>query len=146
MQSCGVVAPPIAPEDIGIEAKIRAQKKVVEEKFKEAEEAYYVLSNAKTRKSYDMFGHSGRSQKFENMIQEKKKAEGEQTQNNKKPLVTKRDYYEVLGTSPDALDDEIKKAFRKISRQYHLDLQTYPTVTFGEGSIPLPPLQPVTSQ
>ena len=25
--SCGVVAPPIPPEDIGIEAKIRAQKK-----------------------------------------------------------------------------------------------------------------------
>ena len=28
MESCGVVAPPIPPEDIGIEAKIRAQKKV----------------------------------------------------------------------------------------------------------------------
>ena len=28
MESCGVVAPPIPPEDIVIEAKIRAQKKV----------------------------------------------------------------------------------------------------------------------
>ena len=28
--SCGVVAPPIPPEDIGIEAKIRAQKKARE--------------------------------------------------------------------------------------------------------------------
>ena len=61
VQSCGVVADPIPPEDIGIEAKILAQKKVAnekfkeaEEKFKEAEEAYYVLSNAKTRKLYDM--------------------------------------------------------------------------------------------
>ena len=75
-----------------------------------------------------------------------KEAEGEQTQNNKKPLMTKRDYYEVLGTSPDASDDEIEKAFRNISRQHYLDLQTYPTVTLGEESIPLPPLQPVISQ
>ncbi len=27
VQSCGVVGPPLAPEDIGIEAKIRSQEK-----------------------------------------------------------------------------------------------------------------------
>lgn len=32
VQSCGVVGPPIAPEDIGIEAKIRAQKQAEQEK------------------------------------------------------------------------------------------------------------------
>lgn len=31
------------------------------------------------------------------------------------------DYYEVLGLGPDAGPDEIKKAFRKLSRQYHPD-------------------------
>ena len=150
VQSCGVVADPIPTEDIGIEAKILAQKKAeeekfreAEEKFKEAEEAYYVLSNAKTRKLYDMEKILAQKKVAEEKFKE---AEGEQTQNNKKPLVTKRDYYEVLGTSPNASDNEIKKAFRKISRQHHLDLQTYPTVTLGEASIPLPPLQPVTSQ
>ena len=153
VQSCGVVSPPIAPEYIGIEAKILAQKKPAEEKFKKVEEAYYVLSNSERRKLYDemrklhdIFEHPGRPQSFENMIQEKKETEGEQTQNNEKSPATEREYYEVLGVSRDASGDEIKKAFRKISRQHHLDMQTYPTVTLGEGSIPLPPLQPVMSQ
>lgn len=36
-------------------------------------------------------------------------------------MPTKRDYYEILGVSRDAGDDEIKRAFRKLAKQYHPD-------------------------
>ena len=33
-----------------------------------------------------------------------------------------KDYYDVLGVARNANDEEIKKAFRKLARQYHPDV------------------------
>lgn len=42
-------------------------------------------------------------------------------------MPTKRDYYEILGVNRNASDDDIKRAFRKLAKQYHPDTNPHHT-------------------
>jgi len=41
-------------------------------------------------------------------------------------MADKKDYYEVLGVNKNASDEEIKRAFRKLAKQYHPDVNKEP--------------------
>ncbi len=36
-------------------------------------------------------------------------------------MPTTRDYYEILGVSKDATDDQIKRGYRRLAMKYHPD-------------------------
>ena len=36
-------------------------------------------------------------------------------------MVSKRDYYETLGVSRDASEEEVRRAFRRLALEYHPD-------------------------
>jgi molecular chaperone DnaJ len=41
-------------------------------------------------------------------------------------MSSKRDYYEILGVNRNATQDELKKAYRRLARQYHPDVNKEP--------------------
>ena len=48
--------------------------------------------------------------------------------------VSKKDYYEILGVTKGASDEEIKKAFRKLAQKYHPDKKGGDEAKFKEVS------------
>ena len=48
--------------------------------------------------------------------------------------MAKRDYYEILGLDKNATQDEIKKAYRKLSKKYHPDMKDGSEEKFKEVS------------
>ena len=54
-------------------------------------------------------------------------------------MADKRDYYEVLGIAKGASEDEIKKAYRKVAKKYHISGKT----AISEFSVSLPAMSKV---
>jgi len=48
----------------------------------------------------------------------------------------KRDYYDVLGVPKDADEAEVKKAFRRLAREYHPDVSQDASEEAGAGKPP----------